>query len=49
VRTVGNILWLIFAGLWLSLSYVVAGIINFVFIITTPFAIQSFTPPAVMP
>jgi uncharacterized membrane protein YccF (DUF307 family) len=42
MRLVGNILWLVFAGLWLALGYVIAGIINAIFIITIPFAIQSF-------
>jgi uncharacterized membrane protein YccF (DUF307 family) len=42
VQTVGNILWLLLAGLWLALGYLVAGVINLVFIITIPFAIQSF-------
>ncbi len=42
MRLVGNILWLVLAGLWLAAGYVIAGIINAVFIITIPFAIQSF-------
>jgi len=42
MRTVGNILWLIFGGLFMALSYAIAGIVMFVFIITIPFGIQSF-------
>lgn len=42
MKTLGNILWLLLAGLWLALGYVIAGILNFIFIITIPFAIQSF-------
>ena len=42
MRTIGNILWLLLAGLWLAISYALAGVINAVFIITIPFAIQSF-------
>ncbi|MGV1005784.1 MAG: YccF domain-containing protein [Candidatus Nanopelagicales bacterium] len=42
MRTLGNILWLVLAGWWLALGYVVAGIINFIFIITIPFGIASF-------
>jgi uncharacterized membrane protein YccF (DUF307 family) len=42
VRLVGNIIWLLLAGIWLAIGYVVAGIVNAVFIITIPFAIQSF-------
>jgi uncharacterized membrane protein YccF (DUF307 family) len=42
VRTLGNILWLILAGWWLALGYVIAGIINCILIITIPFGIASF-------
>lgn len=42
MRTIGNILWLVLAGFWLAIGYVIAGIVNLVFIITIPFAIQSF-------
>jgi uncharacterized membrane protein YccF (DUF307 family) len=42
VSTVGNILWLIFAGIWLAAIYVVAGILMLVLIITIPFGIQAF-------
>ena len=39
---VGNILWLLFAGIWLSIGYVIAGCINMLTIIGIPFGIQSF-------
>ncbi len=42
MRTVGNILWVLFAGIWLALAYAIAGIVNFIFIITIPFGIQCF-------
>jgi uncharacterized membrane protein YccF (DUF307 family) len=42
MRTIGNILWLVFAGFWLAIGYVIAGIISFVLIITIPFGIASF-------
>ncbi|MGH9224926.1 MAG: YccF domain-containing protein [Acidimicrobiales bacterium] len=42
MRTLGNLLWLVLAGVWLAIGYVVAGIVNCVFIITIPFGIQSF-------
>src|SRR6266567_569217 len=42
VQTVGNILWLIFVGIWLAIAFVVAGIVMFVLIITIPFGIQAF-------
>jgi uncharacterized membrane protein YccF (DUF307 family) len=42
VRTVGNIIWLVFGGLLLAIIYVIAGIINCIFIITIPFGLASF-------
>ena len=42
MRTIGNILWFIFAGLWLAIGYVVAGIVMCILIITIPFGIASF-------
>ena len=35
-------LWLLPAGVWLALGYVVAGIISFILIITIPFGVASF-------
>src|SRR5690625_5756404 len=42
MRTVGNILWLVLAGWWLALAYLIAGVIACVLIITIPFGIASF-------
>ncbi len=42
MKTVGNILWFIFAGLWLALCYALAGIVLCITIIGIPFAIQAF-------
>ncbi len=42
MKTVGNILWLVLAGAWLALGYVLAGIVNCILIITIPFGIQAF-------
>jgi len=42
LRTVGNVIWLVLAGFWLAMGYLLAGIINCVLIITIPFGIQSF-------
>lgn len=42
MRTIGNILWLVLAGWWLALLYVIAGIIACVLIITIPFGIAAF-------
>ncbi|NCT90616.1 YccF domain-containing protein [Cellulomonas sp. APG4] len=42
MRTLLNIIWLVFAGFWLALGYAAAGIICFVLIVTIPFGIASF-------
>ena len=42
MRTVGNILWLLLAGIWLAIAYVVAGIVMCVLIVTIPFGLQAF-------
>ncbi|MEV5409344.1 YccF domain-containing protein [Thermopolyspora sp. NPDC052614] len=42
MNTILNVIWLILAGLWLALGYVVAGIICCILIITIPFGIASF-------
>ena len=42
MRTLGNILWFILAGLWLAIGYAVAGLLAFVLIVTIPFGIASF-------
>lgn len=51
MQTVGNILWLIFVGIWLAIAFVVAGIVMFVLLITIPFGIQAFKliPIVLMP
>ena len=38
--TVGNIIWFIFAGVWLAIGHVACAIANFVTIIGIPFGIQ---------
>lgn len=42
MRVVGNVLWLVLAGLWLAIGYVVAGVVNCVTVIGIPFGIQAF-------
>ncbi|MBV8956051.1 MAG: YccF domain-containing protein [Solirubrobacterales bacterium] len=42
MRFILNVIWLVFAGFWLALAYVLAGIIAFVLIITIPFGFASF-------
>jgi uncharacterized membrane protein YccF (DUF307 family) len=41
MRLALNIIWVVFAGLWLALFYVVAAIVMFIGIITIPFGIAS--------
>ena len=41
MRIALNIVWLVFAGLWLALFYVVAALIMFIGIITIPFGIAA--------
>jgi uncharacterized membrane protein YccF (DUF307 family) len=42
VRLILNLIWLVLAGLWLAIVYVLAGILAFILIITIPFGIASF-------
>jgi uncharacterized membrane protein YccF (DUF307 family) len=42
IRLVLNILWLVLAGFWLAVGYVVAGLICFALIVTIPFGVASF-------
>ncbi|MCI0386325.1 YccF domain-containing protein [Streptomyces sp. CNQ085] len=42
MRTLLNILWLVFSGLWLALGYVIAGLVCFLLIVTIPWGIACF-------
>jgi uncharacterized membrane protein YccF (DUF307 family) len=42
MRTIGNILWFLLAGLWLAIAYAIAGLLAFILIVTIPFGIASF-------
>jgi uncharacterized membrane protein YccF (DUF307 family) len=42
VRFILNIIWLVLAGIWLAISYVIAAVLLAVTIIGIPFAVQSF-------
>jgi uncharacterized membrane protein YccF (DUF307 family) len=42
VRFLLNVIWLVFAGLWMAICYALAGIVAFVFVVTIPFGIASF-------
>src|SRR5690348_2332435 len=41
MRLVLNLIWLVLAGFWLAIGYVVAAVICFLLIITIPFGIAS--------
>jgi uncharacterized membrane protein YccF (DUF307 family) len=42
VRTIFNVVWLVFSGIWLAIGYAVAGVVMCVLIVTIPFGIASF-------
>lgn len=42
IRFVLNVLWLVFAGFWMAVGYVLAGIVCCILIVTFPFGIASF-------
>lgn len=42
MRTILNVIWVVLAGFWLWLGYLVAGIIACIFIVTIPVGIASF-------
>ena len=42
LRTLLNLVWLVLAGVWMALGYVVAGVICCILIVTIPWGIASF-------
>ena len=42
LRFLLNVIWLVFAGFWLALAYVLAGLVALILIITIPFGIAAF-------
>lgn len=42
MRTILNIIWLVFGGIWLAALYFLAGILACILIVTIPFGIASF-------
>src|ERR1700728_3065158 len=42
MRVILNVIWLVLCGLWMSIAYVIAGLICLVLIIDIPFGIASF-------
>jgi len=41
MRVILNIIWLVFAGLWLAIGYLIAALVCFVLIITIPFGLAA--------
>jgi uncharacterized membrane protein YccF (DUF307 family) len=41
MRFILNVIWLVFAGIWLAILYVLAAVICFILIITIPFGIAA--------
>ncbi len=42
MRTLLNLLWFVFSGLWLAIGYAVAGVVLCLLIITIPFGVACF-------
>ena len=42
MRTLGNVLWFLLAGIWLALGYALSGVLLCLTLIGIPFAIQAF-------
>jgi uncharacterized membrane protein YccF (DUF307 family) len=42
LRFILNIIWVVLAGFWLAIGYVLAGILMCILIITIPFGLQAF-------
>lgn len=42
MKTLLNLIWFVFSGLWLAIGYAIAGVIMYVLIITIPFGVASF-------
>jgi uncharacterized membrane protein YccF (DUF307 family) len=41
MRLLGNILWFVLAGFWLFVSYAIAALLCFIFIVTIPFGVAA--------
>ena len=42
MKTIGNILWFVLAGIWLAISYALSGLVLCITIIGIPFGVQAF-------
>ena len=40
MRTIGNILWFVLAGIWLAMGYAIGGLVMCITIIGIPFALK---------
>jgi len=49
VRTILNLGWLVFSGVWLAIGYTFAGVVMCALIVTIPFGIASFRLAAFVP
>jgi uncharacterized membrane protein YccF (DUF307 family) len=41
MRVLLNIIWLVFAGIWTAIGYLIAALVMFILIITIPFGVQA--------
>ncbi len=42
MSTIGNIIWILLGGIWMSLGWAIAGVIMYLTVIGIPFGIQHF-------
>lgn len=42
VKTIGNVLWLVFSGIWMAIGFAVSGVVCCLTVIGIPFGIQAF-------
>lgn len=42
MKTLGNVLWLLLCGIWMSIIYFIAGVLGMLFIVTIPLGLQAF-------
>ena len=42
MKTLGNVVWLVFSGFWTALGYAVVGLLVCLFVVTIPFGLQLF-------
>lgn len=42
MKTLLNVMWLLFSGMWMAMAYAVAGLICFALVVTIPFGVACF-------